>query len=155
MSDAAIPADDDELRRRILETFSRQGLLRTLRAELTRVAPGSVEIVMPFHEGLTQQHGFAHAGAVAAIADTACGYAALTQMPSDAAVLTVEFKVNLLAPASGRTFIARARVLRSGRTLTVAAADVLALANDGDPGTVVATMLATLMRLPARNGMMG
>lgn len=108
-----------------------------------------------FHEGLTQQHGFAHAGAVTAIADTACGYAALTLMPPDAAVLTVEFKVNLLAPAAGQAFIARARVLRSGRTITVAAADVFALAHEGDSGKIVATMLATLMRVPARNGLTG
>lgn len=149
------PSPHGELHRRILETFSRQGLLRSMGAALTRVAPGSVEIQLRFHEGITQQHGFAHAGAIAAIADSACGYAALTQMPADAAVLTVEFKVNLLAPAAGRLFVARARVLRSGRTLSVAAADVLALADDGDPGKLVATMLGTLIRVPARNELAG
>jgi acyl-coenzyme A thioesterase PaaI-like protein len=89
LSDGAKPSSDGELHRRILESFSRQGLLRALRAELARVEPGSVEIRMPFHDGVTQQHGFAHAGAVTSIADTACGFAALTLMPPDAAVLTV------------------------------------------------------------------
>ena len=102
-----------------------------------------------FREDLTQQHGFLHAAVVAGIADSACGYAAHTLMPAESDVLSVEFKPNLLRPATGSRFLAEARVVRAGRTLTVAAADVSAYgrAEDGDP-TLVATMLATMIRQP-------
>lgn len=152
MSESRPPTDPGHLHARILDSFSRQGLLRTLGGELVHVAPGSVEIRMPYDDRITQQHGFVHAGAVSTIADTACGYAALTLMPEGASVLTAEYKVNLLAPAAGRAFVARARVLRSGRTLTVAAADVFAIPQDSGAEKMVATMLATLVLVPPRNG---
>lgn len=152
MGESDAPPPHGELHRRIHETFSRQRLLGTLGARLVRVAPGEVDIALPFQDGITQQHGYVHAGAITTIADTACGYAALTKMPVGSAVLTVEFKVNLLEPAEGKLFLARARVVRSGRTLTITAADVHALDREGETGTVVATMLATMMRLPARAG---
>jgi uncharacterized protein (TIGR00369 family) len=121
-------------------SFARQTFMRTLGAALTRVAPGEVEITLPFREDLLQQSGFMHAGTIASIADTACGYAALSTMPAGAEVLSVEFKMNLLAPARGDAFVARARVVRSGRTLTVCSADVVA----GE--TVIAAMLGTFIR---------
>ena len=114
--------------------------------ELTRVEPGVVEITLPYRADLTQQHGYVHAGIITTIADSACGYAAYTLMPPGSDVLAVEFKVNLLRPAKGETFVARAEVVKSGRTLTVVRADVHAL-NDGDTRELVAIMQGTMMRL--------
>ena len=133
---------------RVRQSFGRQRLMTMLGATLERVEPGEVDIRLPFRDELTQQHGFLHAGAVTSIVDSACGYAALTLMPPGAAVLTVEFKVNLLAPARGETFVARARVLRAGRTLSVCQGDVLAI-HDGEE-KLVAVMTATLMAVRDR-----
>ena len=113
--------------------------MSTIGARLVRVAPGEVDIELSFRDDLMQQSGTLHAGAISAIADSACGYAALSLMPAGSNVVSVEFKLNLLAPAM-TSIIARARVLRAGRTLTVTSADVLA----GE--TLIATMLATMMR---------
>ena len=123
----------------VRDSFARQSLMSTIGAELTRVAPGEVIIELPFRDGLAQQNGFLHAGVIAAIADSACGYAAQTLMPAGKDVLTVEFKLNLLAPAAGDRFIAIATVLRAGRTLTVVRADVHA------GGKLLATMLGTMI----------
>ena len=109
-------------------SFARQGLLATLGARVTRIAPGAGDVAIAFDERLTQQHGYLHAGALTAALDSACGYAALTLMPEEAAVLTIEFKVNLLAPAAGERFLARGRVVRTGRTLTVCRGDAIAFA---------------------------
>ncbi len=117
--------------------------MSTIGARVTHVAPGEVDVELPFRDDLTQQHGFLHAGVVAAIIDSACGYAALTLMPPDAAVLTSEYKVNLLSPAAGDAFIARGHVLKAGRTLTVTRGDAFAL-KDGEK-KLIATMLATMM----------
>jgi uncharacterized protein (TIGR00369 family) len=117
------------------------------------IAPGNVVIELPFRADLTQQHGFIHAGIISTIADSACGYAAFTLMPPDAAVLTVEFKINLLAPARGERFIARARVVRSGRTLSTCAADVVAV--EHGEARLAATMLATVMTVLDRPGLSG
>jgi uncharacterized protein (TIGR00369 family) len=136
---------------RIAESFGRQRLLATLGARLVRVADGEVDIELPFSEAIRQQHGFAHAGAVATIADSACGYACLTRMPEGSAVLSVEFKVNLLAPAVGERFTARGRVVRMGRTVGVATAEVIAHASS-KPDVCVALMQATMMRVELRNG---
>jgi uncharacterized protein (TIGR00369 family) len=114
-----------------------------LGARLAAVAPGAVEIELPFADELTQQHGFLHAGALLATLDSACGYAALTLMPAGAEVLTVELKANLLAPARSGTINARGEVLRAGRTLTVCHGDAFEVA--GDKTTHVATMLATMV----------
>lgn len=147
-----MPSDlPDDLAARIRRSFARQRLMTTLGATLARVAPGEVEIELPFREELTQQHGFLHAGAVTSVADSACGYAALTRMPPGAAVLTVEFKVNLLAPAAGDRFRARGRVVRAGRTLTVCTGEVLAIR--GDEQKAVALMTATLMAVEDRPGL--
>lgn len=127
--------------------------MKAIGARLTKVAPGDVEIEIAFRDDLTQQHGFLHAGIVTAIVDTACGYAALSLMPAESAVLTIEYKVNFLVPARGERFIARGRVAKPGRTITVCAGDVFAL-GDGEE-RLVATMLATLMRLSDRPGLEG
>lgn len=139
---------DPAFESRVRESYGRQGLLVTLGATLERVAPGEVDIRLPFRPGLSQQHGFFHAGAMTSVVDTACGYAALTLMPAEAAVLSVEFKVNLLAPGKGEAVLARARVLKPGRTLTVVRGDVLAL--NGGEEKLVATMLATMMAVRDR-----
>ena len=136
---------DPEFEPRVRASFARQSVMATIGARLARVAPGAVEIELAFRDDLCQQHGFLYAGIVTTIADSACGYAALSLMPADAAVLTVEFKVNLLAPARGERLVARGRVTRAGRTLTVATADVVAVT--GDDEQPVAVMLATLMAL--------
>src|SRR5436190_23045429 len=105
---------DPEFRARVTTSFSRQAFMGTIGASLELVEPGEVHIALPFSAHLSQQHGYLHAGATAAIADSANGYAALTLAPADAEVLAVEFKINLMAPASAGRFLARGRVLRSG-----------------------------------------
>jgi uncharacterized protein (TIGR00369 family) len=141
-----IPRDPD-YERRVRESFARQRAMETLGARLVRVAPGEVEIELDFIEALTQQHGYMHAAVTTAAADTACGYAALTLMDAGSEVLSVEFKLNLLSPAAGERFVARARVVRAGRNLTVCAGDVFAFR--GGEEKLVATMLATMMRVGA------
>ncbi len=143
-----------DLHARIAESFARQTLLATMDARLARVADGEVDIELPWADALRQQHGFLHAGAVATIADSACGYACLTRMPPGSAVLSVEFKINMLAPASGGRFVARGRAVRVGRTIGVATAEVIAFAPDGAQ-TCVAVMQATMMRVEPRNGQAG
>jgi uncharacterized protein (TIGR00369 family) len=143
---------DPAFEARVRASFARQAAMATLGAELVWVAPGEIDIVLPFRAELTQQHGFLHAGIVTSIADSACGYAALSLMPSDVAVLSVEFKINLLAPASGRRFIAQGRVLKSGRTLSVCQGNVLGVDDQGEE-KLVATMLATIMTVRDRPGL--
>jgi len=138
---------------RVRESFARQGLLATLGAQVVRVASGEVDVELAFDERLTQQHGYLHAGALTTVLDSACGYAALTLMPEEAAVLSVEFKVNLLAPAAGERFLARGRVVRAGRTLTVCRGDAVAFS--GDEERHVATMVATMMAVGPRGGQVG
>ena len=121
--------------------------MATIGATLASVRPGEVVIDLPFRGDLTQQHGFLHAGVVTAVVDSACGYAALTLMPPGAAVLTVEFKVNLLAPARGAGFRAQGRVERAGRTLTVCTGELRA----ADSDAVIALMQATMMAVEGRD----
>jgi uncharacterized protein (TIGR00369 family) len=128
---------------RIQASFDRQAFMTTIGARLISVEPGEVVIEWPYNIGLTQQHGFLHAGVVAAVADSACGYAALTMMGDDAGVLSVEFKVNLMKPAAGETFVATGRVIRAGRTLTVCSAEVQAFA--AGKATTIAIMQGTMM----------
>lgn len=124
-------------------SFARQGLLATFAASMTDVEPGAVEIVVPFAAGLTQQDGFFHAGVTIAGLDTACGYAALSLMPAGMRVLTVELKVNLLAPAVGDHLRVRGEVVRPGRNLTVCRGDAHAVS--GGDATHVATILTTMI----------
>jgi uncharacterized protein (TIGR00369 family) len=145
---------DRSLHDRIADSFARQDLLATLGARLLRVGDGEVDIELPWSDAIRQQHGFAHAGAIATIADSACGYACLTRMPAGSAVLSVEFKINLLAPAVGERFTARGRVVRAGRTISIATAEVIAHTAD-NRDTLVALMQATMMRVEPRNGARG
>ena len=119
--------------------------MRTLGATLERVAPGEVDLALPFRADLTQQHGFLHAGVVTAVIDSACGYAALSLMEPGAAVLSVEFKVQLLAPARGARFLALGRVVRAGRTLTVVAGELRT-----EDGESVALLNGTMMAVRDR-----
>lgn len=135
---------------RIRDSFAKQGLMTTLGASLGSVAPGAVEIVLVPSPAISQQHGFVHAGAVSAIADSAAGYSALSLMPEDAGVLTTEFKINLVAPAVGERIIARGRVVKSGRTLTLTQSDVFAVSNGEE--RLVALLTATMMTLRGREG---
>jgi uncharacterized protein (TIGR00369 family) len=141
---------DDEAEARVRESFARQGYMAAIGAELVHVAAGEVDIALPFSDRLTQQDGYLHAGVVAGAADSACGYAALTTMDPGAEVLTVEFKINLLAPAAGERLVARGRVLRSGRTLTVCRGDAVTIG--GGEEKHVATLTATLISVRAPSG---
>ena len=138
----------DRFEERVRASFERQRLMTTIGATLISVAPGEVIIELPFRDDLTQQHGYLHAGVVTSIVDSACGYAALTLMPEDADVLSVEYKINLLSPARGEKLIARGRVKRAGRNLTVCDGEVFAVA--GDEEKLVALMLATMMTMQER-----
>ena len=140
---APAPRDPD-FEARVRASFARQRFMATLGATLERVAPGEVAIALPFRDDLTQQHGFLHAGAVTAVVDSACGYAALSLMEPGAGVVSVEFKINLLAPAVGERFLATARVVKAGRTLTVCAGELTA----GE--SVAAVMQATMMAVRGR-----
>ncbi len=131
---------------RVRTSFDRQGLMRLLGAELLNVAPGRVQITLPRRPEVSQQHGYVHAGATSAIADTAGGYAALTLMPETSEVLTVEYKLNLLAPAAGDHLEAIGTVLRSGRTLSVSQLEVFAV--QGNQRKLVAAGQQTLISVP-------
>ncbi len=131
----------------VQDSFARQPIMKLIGARLSLVEPGVVEITLPYRADLLQQNGYLHAGIITTIADSACGYAAYTLMPAGSNVLSVEFKLNLLRPAQGDTFVARAEVIKAGRTLTVVRADVFALT--GDDKVPVATMQGTMIRTGA------
>ena len=135
---------DPEFASRIRASFGRQKAMALIGASLATIAPGAVEIALPFRDDLTQQKGFVHGGIIGMIADTACGYAAYSLMPADCSLVTVEYKINILAPATG-SLVARGEVVKPGRTLTVARAEVYA-----QDGKHIATMQQTLMMLPGR-----
>lgn len=146
------PSGDYEAR--VRASFDRQKIMASIGAELTRVNAGEVEIEMGYRPELTQQHGFLHAGIISTALDSACGYAAYSVMPADAAVLTIEFKVNLLSPGKGERFLFRGSVTKPGRTIIVA--DGQAYAYDGDGNArLVATMTATIMVVSGRDGIEG
>ena len=135
---------DAEYASRIRQSFARQQVMRLIGASLRRVEPGAIDIALPYRDDLTQQNGYLHAGILTTVADSACGYAAYTLMPAGADVLSVEFKVNLLRPAVGELFVAEARVVKAGGTLTVTRCDVYGQA--AEEAKLVATMLATMIR---------
>ena len=130
----------------IKASFAKQSIMELIGADLSLVEPGLIEIVMPYRSDLAQQHGYLHAGVVATIADSAAGYAAYSLMPAGSEVVSVEFKLNLLRPAQGKSFLARAEVIKPGRTLTVVRADVFATAANSER-ELVATMQGTMMCL--------
>jgi uncharacterized protein (TIGR00369 family) len=153
---------DPDFERRVRESFARQAAMQTLGITLARVSPGEVVLELPFRDDLTQQHGFLHAGVVTSAMDSACGYSALTLMEPGAAVLSVEFKVNLLAPARGRQFRAIGRVVRAGRTITVTSGELWAFeaddvaesdVNTGSSGALVAVLTGTMMAVRNRAGL--
>ena len=130
----------------IAHNFAQQPVMNLIGARLAHVEPGVVEIELPFRADLTQQDGFLHAGVITTVADSAAGYAAFTLMPAGSRVLSIEFKVNLLRPARGELFVARAEVIKAGRTLTVVRADVFATGANSEK-ELVATMQGTMMCL--------
>ena len=134
---------------RVRESFEKQAIMQTLGMSLQRVIKGEVDISFPHRKDLTQQHGFIHAGVLATALDSACGYAAFSTMPEDAAVLSIEFKTNLLRPAKGSNYSARARVVKAGRNITFCEASAYALNDDKE--TLVATMSATMMAVRGRD----
>ena len=145
--------DDSAYEQRTRDSFARQNAMQTLGATLESVAPGRVTIAMSHRDSLTQQHGFIHAGMLAAALDSACGYAAFSLMPADAAVLTIEFKVNLLAPARGPHFRIEGLVLKPGRTISVVEGRALQHGEDGGDEKLVATMNATVMTVQGREAL--
>jgi uncharacterized protein (TIGR00369 family) len=134
---------------RVRDSFARQGAMALIGAKLSHVAPGAVDIAVDFRPELSQQHGFFHGGITATAADSAGGYAAFTLMPADASVLTVEYKMNLIAPAEGSRLVAKGRVLKPGRTLTVCNVDVF-VERDGSEHRC-AVLLQTLMTMAGRD----
>ncbi len=136
---------DPNFEQRVQTSFAKQRILATIGATLKSVQPGEVEIELPFRDDLVQQHGFIHAAVLTAIVDTACGYAALTLMPPEAAVLTIEYKVNFMSPAIGERMIGKGWVTKPGRNVTVCHGDVYAI-QEGKEKTV-ATMLTTMMTI--------
>ncbi len=135
------------------DSFALQGVMQTLGARLEKLEPGAVDIGLAWDRSLTQQHGFLHAGVVSTALDSACGYAAFSLMPEDAAVLTIEFKINLLAPAKGERFRMEGRVLKPGRTITVCEGRAYALQDQKE--TLIATMNCTLMTVMGRTDIRG
>ncbi|GAA4106842.1 PaaI family thioesterase [Aminobacter aganoensis] len=152
MAAKIVPTPDyDE---RVRASFARQSAMRTIGAELTLVTPGIIEIEMPFSDQLTQQHGFLHAGVISTALDSACGYAAFSLFPESTGVLTIEFKVNLLAPGKGERFLFRGSVTKPGRTIVVADGQAYAIAADGE-AKLIATMTGTMMAIAGREGIEG
>jgi uncharacterized protein (TIGR00369 family) len=145
-----VDLDEAAFVQRIRTSFSKQGLMGTLGASLAGIAPGRVEIAISPAPAISQQHGFVHAGAISAIADTAAGYAALSLMAPNRGVLTTEFKINLVAPAVGDRIVARGRVVKAGRTLTLTQTDVFAI--NGGTEKLIALMTATMMTIEGRDG---
>lgn len=144
----ALQPGDPDWETKVRESFSRQGIMTTLGAELTQVEPGLVEIAVDFRDGLSQQHGFFHAGVTSTLMDSAGGYAAFSLFPADSSILTVEFKINLLAPAEGERLLARGRVYKPGRTLTLCDVEGFVIGPKGQ--RICAKMQQTLMRIDGR-----
>jgi len=143
-------AHHDFAQERVASSFSKQGLMKTLGATLVKVSDGLVEIAIRPTAAISQQHGFTHAGAVSAIADSAAGYAALTLTPADTGVLTTEFKINFIAPAIGDRIVARGHVVKAGRTLTVAQSQVFA--ERAGEEKLIALLTASIMTVANREG---
>lgn len=141
---------DPAFAERVRASFARQGAMHTIGATLAEVAPGRVVIELPWQKELTQQHGFLHAGIVATALDSACGYAASTLMPHEAGVLTIEYKINLLAPAQGTRFRMEGQVVKPGRTISVTEGRAYAVHEGREK--LIATMGATLMTITGREG---
>src|ERR1700678_3999829 len=140
---------DPNFAERVRTSFGRQKVMATLGITIDELRAGEIVLRMPYHPLYTQQHGFMHAGIISTALDSSCGYAAYSLMSDDAAVLTVEFKTNLLAPAEGEFFIFRGHVIKPGRTLTICDSQAFAIRNGSEK--LIATMTGTLMALYDRN----
>jgi len=141
-----LPADP-HFEARVRSSFAKQGIMATVGARLNRVVPGEVEIEFPFSLTLSQHNGYIHAGVMTTVVDSACGYAAYTLMPANADVLSIEYKINFMSPAIGESFKGIGRVVKAGRTITVCAGEVIAVANGQEK--VVAVMQATMITVPS------
>jgi uncharacterized protein (TIGR00369 family) len=150
---AVFEPKDPLFQTRVRDSFLRQGVMKTLDVEIVGLRPGEIDLAMPYASAFTQQHGFLHAGIVATVLDSACGYAAFSLMPADASILTIEFKTNLLAPARGARFLFKGKVVKPGRTITVCEGNAFAI--DGGEEKLIATMTGTLMALFGREGISG
>jgi uncharacterized protein (TIGR00369 family) len=139
----ALEPKDNNFVEKVRDSFARQPVMAFIGAELAKVEAAEVDIGLPYRHDLTQHNGFLHAGITAAIVDTACGYAAFTLMPAQTDVLTAEYKINFLSPARGDYFLAMGRILKAGKTLTIARGDVFAIT--GDEQKLIATVLATII----------
>ncbi len=139
---------DPNVEARVRASFARQGAMRLIGARLSALRPGYCAVELPYRDDLTQQHGYLHAGIVSAIADSAGGYAGFTLFPDDASVLTVEYKLNLIAPAAGERFVAEAEVIKPGRTLAITRGEVYA--EGAGKRTLCAIMQQTLMVMAGR-----
>ncbi|MBT6095864.1 MAG: PaaI family thioesterase [Rhodospirillaceae bacterium] len=153
MGDTDFAPATENYAERVRESFSKQGMMSHMGAEVTEVRPGYCEVVLPHRPEILQQHGFFHGGALASIVDTAGGYAAFSLFDADDGILTVEFKINCLAPARGEKLLARGEVVKLGRTLTVTKGEVIAV-EDGNE-TVCGLMQQTLMRITGRDSVKG
>ncbi|MBX3589701.1 MAG: PaaI family thioesterase [Burkholderiaceae bacterium] len=136
---------------RVRDSFGRQPAMTLIGARVVRVVPGEVEVVLPYRREITQQHGFVHAGMIGAALDSACGYAALTVMPAGTGILTIEYKLNCLAPGVGERIRLVGRVRKPGRTILLVEGEALAVTADGAE-KLVATMTATEMTIRGRDG---
>ena len=141
---------DPNYRQKVTESFARQAAMRTIGCEIAAIEPGEINLAVPYDERFSQQHGFMHAGFLAMVMDSACGYAAFSLMPEGAAVLAVEFKTNLLRPAVGERFDVTGKVLKAGKTLSVCQAETYAVSDAGEK--LVAQMTGTIMAVYDRDG---
>jgi len=149
MAEAAFTPKDPLYEQRVRSSFERQAAMKTIGAFLSVIDPGHVQIELPFSHALTQQHGFMHAGMIATALDSACGYAAFTLMPEGAGILTIEYKINLVAPGKGQLFRMEATVVKPGRTITLVEGKAFAI--DEGKGKLIATMTATEMTITGRD----
>jgi uncharacterized protein (TIGR00369 family) len=141
---------DDGYKLKVAESFQRQEVMKTLNASILDIRPGEIELEFPHQQSLTQQHGFIHAGIISTVLDSACGYAAFSLMPEDAAVLTIEFKINLLSPAKEDRFRAIGKVKKFGKNITVTDGELFAYSDSGKK--LIATMVGTIMAVYNREG---
>lgn len=153
MPEKALTAADPGFAERVRDSFARQSAMASLGVSIVRVEAGEVELAMPYNAAFCQQHGFLHAGTVTTAVDSACGYAAYSLMPADAAVLSIEFKINLLAPARGERFRFVGRVVKAGRTISNVRGEAFAI--DGGAEKLIATMDGTMMSVRERAGLAG
>jgi uncharacterized protein (TIGR00369 family) len=151
MPEAVFTPQDPNYEQRVRSSFARQAAMKTIGASLAAIEPGRVVIEMPFSQALTQQHGFMHAGMIGTALDSACGFASFTLMPDGAAILTIENKINLLAPGKGQLFRMEGVVVKPGRTITVVEGRAWAI--DEGREKLIATMTATEMTIVGREGL--